>query len=135
MKTFYLVDKSQDSENRIADGCILPDGQAAIARRGEYKTHGCYPTFEAFESIQTKMPNREIIFEINLNTFALVRDEDETGISGTGTVAKGCVFPDIVVLQWTTATASTFWYPSLEIIEAVHGHNGKTKIVMDGSEK
>jgi hypothetical protein len=59
--------------------------------------------------------------------FHLVRDEDETGVSGTGTVAVGVVFPDgTVAMRWNTNTASTAVYDSLEDVIKIHGHGGKT---------
>lgn len=66
----------------------------------------------------------------SIRTFHLERDEDATGISGTGIVAWGCRFPDgTAVLRWATAKASTAVYASLEDLEAIHGHGGLTRIV------
>jgi len=63
-------------------------------------------------------------------TFELHRDEDETGVSGTGVVAEGCVFADgKTALRWKTATASTTFFDSIEDALKVHGHSGKTRIV------
>ena len=65
--------------------------------------------------------------------FELHRDEDETGVSGTGTVAEGVHFTeaDIVVLRWTSQwpTSVVFHERGLASVEAVHGHGGKTRIV------
>lgn len=61
--------------------------------------------------------------------FYLERIEDETGISGTGRVAEGFVFQDgTVSLRWLTDLRSTAIYNSLQEVEAIHGHNGKTKV-------
>jgi hypothetical protein len=61
--------------------------------------------------------------------FTLERHQDETGISGTGTVAWGLWFPDSrCVLRWTTSTASTAVYDSLDDVRAIHGHEGKTEV-------
>lgn len=63
--------------------------------------------------------------------FLLVRDVDETGISGVGIVAEGLRFTDgVVVLRWTGAypTSVVFHDRGVESVEAVHGHNGKTRI-------
>ena len=66
--------------------------------------------------------------------FVLVRDEDETGLSGTGVVAFGVVFPDgTVATRWNATIAQTCTWASIEHVEHVHGHNGKTRIVyVDG---
>lgn len=62
--------------------------------------------------------------------FELHRDEDETGVSGTGVIADGVVFPDgSVVLKWKTATSSTTIFKSVDDMLKVHGHAGKTRMV------
>jgi hypothetical protein len=64
-----------------------------------------------------------------MRRFVLNRREDETGISGTGTVAAGVRFPDgKVALRWLTATASTAVYDSVDDVTEIHGHGGKTVI-------
>lgn len=64
-----------------------------------------------------------------MRLFYLHRIEDESGVSGTGRVAEGVVFDDdTVALRWLTKTASTALYNSLADLEAIHGHQGKTKI-------
>ena len=65
-------------------------------------------------------------------TFHLLRLEDETGVSGTGWVAEGVVFSTgWVALQWLTETPSMTFYPSIESVEAIHGHGGLTRIIYD----
>ena len=65
-----------------------------------------------------------------VRVFRLVRAEDVSGISGTGTVADGVVFPDgVAVLRWRTAGGSTAVYDSVEDVERIHGHDGKTILV------
>jgi hypothetical protein len=62
--------------------------------------------------------------------FDLQRDEDETGVSGTGRVAEGVVFYDgKVALRWKTANASTTIFDDVADMLAVHGHAGKTRLV------
>lgn len=65
--------------------------------------------------------------------FLLQRDQDETGVSGTGVVAEGVWWPDgdVVALRWTSdwPTSVVFHDRGLESVEAIHGHNGKTRIV------
>lgn len=139
MKLIKLVDGS--TGQRLADGCELPDGQMAIAWLGEHKTHGTYPTAAAFEDLQRKVPGRqvkgyepshdEVCLGIQTYAFQLVRDEDVTGVSGEGLVAVGCDFYGCgCVLQWVGEIKSTFWYPSLSTVEALHCHGGKTRVVI-----
>lgn len=66
-----------------------------------------------------------------IQEFHLVRIEDETGISGTGMVARGVVLPSgAVVMEWQTFHSSICYYKNLSDVESIHGHNGKTKVVM-----
>lgn len=65
-----------------------------------------------------------------MRAFDLVRNEDATGISGTGRVAEGCVFDDgHVVLRWLTAHRSTTHFPDVDTVRAIHGHEGRTLVV------
>lgn len=70
-----------------------------------------------------------------MRLFDLVRDEDETGISGTGLVAEGVVFNDgVVAMRWLTDFRSTGIYSSIEDVQRIHGHGGKTRICYHGRE-
>lgn len=61
--------------------------------------------------------------------FQLIRREDETGVSGTGIVAYGVLFPDgRAVLRWDTKVNSTVFYDSVADLKAIHGHGGKTAL-------
>jgi len=65
-----------------------------------------------------------------MRPFWLQRVEDESGVSGVGLVAEGVVFSSgWCALTWLTDHVSVAFYPSLEEVEAIHGHDGKTKIV------
>ncbi|MEC4811880.1 MAG: hypothetical protein SAK29_01145 [Scytonema sp. PMC 1069.18] len=137
VKTFWLYKK----EKVAAQGCVLPDGQVAMAWL-DTPTHGCYPSLVAFEEKQLKM-GRKIAFGHHfmdgyyLNTFKLVRHKDVSGISGTGIVAVGCCFDSCLghpcVMQWLSDRPSTFWYPDVATIKQIHGHQGKTTIEVDTS--
>ena len=66
-----------------------------------------------------------------MKRFHLVRDEDETGISGTGVVAEGVVFSDgRVALRWVAheKTRSTVLWDDVEHVITIHGHGGRTRI-------
>ena len=62
--------------------------------------------------------------------FLLVRDEDETGVSGEGVVAKGIEFPGgLCLMQWIVPPAqSIVVHQTMEKLERIHGHNGKTRV-------
>lgn len=64
-----------------------------------------------------------------MKTFILRRLEDESGVSGTGIVAQGCVFDNgYVALTWLTHLSSLAWYHSIEVLTNIHGHDGKTVV-------
>jgi hypothetical protein len=64
--------------------------------------------------------------------FFLERNEDVSGVSGTGRVAEGFVFTDgVVALRWLTRYRSSCFYDSIQDVEEIHGHDGATKIVFD----
>lgn len=68
-----------------------------------------------------------------MRRFHLQRDEDETGISGTGIVAEGVVFSNgWVAMTWLTDWTSIVSYPQgIEAVERIHGHQGKTQIIFE----
>lgn len=65
--------------------------------------------------------------------FILLRMDDETGVSGTGTVAWGVEFPDgKAVTRWkgdATSVRQTCVWDNVKHVEQVHGHGGKTLLV------
>lgn len=64
-----------------------------------------------------------------MRRFYLVRDVDESGISGTGIVAEGVEFDTgDCVLCWLTATSSIGVYKNIKAVKAIHGHGGLTKV-------
>lgn len=66
-----------------------------------------------------------------LKHFYLKRDEDVSGTSGTGIVARGVILPSgACVLEWLTFHSSICIYKNVEDVEKIHGHEGKTLIVM-----
>lgn len=64
--------------------------------------------------------------------FYLLRQEDESGVSGTGVVAVGVEFPSgQCVIEWVTKRTeggSLGVYDSMAALEQVHGHGGKTEV-------
>ncbi len=65
----------------------------------------------------------------SMREFYLERLEDESGVSGTGNVARGIQLPSgKIVLEWCThkAPTSIAIYESPEELLTIHGHEGKT---------
>lgn len=72
-----------------------------------------------------------------MRAFRLVRDTDVTGVSGTGVVAEGVEFSSgVVALTWLTdwPTSVVFHDRGMASVEAIHGHNGSTRVVFDSPE-
>lgn len=75
-----------------------------------------------------------------MRSFHLVRDQDVTGISGTGVVAEGVEYSDgTVALRWLDSGVSepnrqrgvrptTVMHESIDSVTALHGHNGATHV-------
>ncbi len=60
----------------------------------------------------------------------LKRDEDVSGMSGTGYVAEGVEFWDgTCALHWRTPLRSTTIYADVQTLETIHSHEGRTNIV------
>lgn len=96
---------------------------------GRFDAMAIKGTIAAFDMLIAKATAR---LDAGPRPFMLMRDEDETGVSGTGEVAAGCVFADgKVAVRWKTATASTTLFDSVADMLKVHGHSGKTRIVYD----
>ena len=65
----------------------------------------------------------------DMRTFVLLREEDETGVSGTGEVAEGVEFHDgTCALRWFGEMRSTGIYNSMIDLDKIHGHQGKTQV-------
>lgn len=65
-------------------------------------------------------------------TFYLNRSEDESGVSGTGRIAQGCIFDNgRVALTWLSEHPSVTVYDNIGEVRAIHGHDGKTEVVID----
>lgn len=126
---FYLCHHGE----ALAEGVLLPSGACAISWNGAAHSHGVFPSFAMFQNIQNRLSGRLIKHAIESNrlyskTFYLQRNEDWSGISGTGLVAVGFEFEQITMLHWLDKDGSTFWYESVDLIEQVHGHEGRTVI-------
>jgi hypothetical protein len=86
-------------------------------------------------------PRKPTVREVNPLTapraraFRLVREEDETGISGTGVVAEGVEFSNgMCAMCWLTAMHSVAVYPNIRQLEAIHGHNGRARVVFEQTQ-
>jgi hypothetical protein len=61
--------------------------------------------------------------------YALDRQEDVTGISGTGVIAYVLVLEHGVLVLWDAGWQTVSWYPDMETMLDIHGHDGRTLTV------
>lgn len=67
-----------------------------------------------------------------MRTFHVVRDEDVSGVSGVGVIAEGVLFSNgKVFVNWLSMHKIVEMSDSMAEWQAVHGHEGKTKILWD----
>lgn len=65
-----------------------------------------------------------------MRRFILVRDIDVSGVSGTGVVIWGVEWPDgQVSYRWRSDAPTSVTADNIATVEAVHGHNGATRLV------
>ena len=70
--------------------------------------------------------------QVKMKIFYLKRTEDESGISGTGRVAQGFIFDNgKVAVTWLSDHPSVTIYDSIGEVHAIHGHGGKTEVIME----
>lgn len=71
-----------------------------------------------------------------MKKFYFLRHIDVNGYSGTGVVAEGVIFDDGTgAFTWLTPmkTVTTFW--DMADIDFMHGHGGKTDVIVEGDDK
>ncbi|MEW1922324.1 hypothetical protein [Streptomyces sp. NPDC088360] len=77
----------------------------------------------------TQHPTQLVRSDTDLVRFHLHRLDDVTGVSGTGRVAGGVIFPDgTVAMRWNKDLKSTAVYDSIDDVAVIHGHDGATVI-------
>lgn len=65
-----------------------------------------------------------------MKIYRMVRDEDVSGVSGTGVVGEVAEFSDgTTTVRWLTECRSTAVYASLDDARFIHGHDGRTRFV------
>ncbi len=76
------------------------------------------------------MPNSTVAAKPRL--FWLERTEDVSGVSGTGRIAEGVEWTNgMVTVSWLGTFHSIETVLNIHTIEAIHGHDGRTKIVWE----
>jgi hypothetical protein len=70
-----------------------------------------------------------------MKLFHFYRKEDHSGVSGTGPVVEGVQFTNgWCAIRWMSSMSSICFYQSIEEVQKIHGHGGKTEIVIHDFE-
>jgi hypothetical protein len=124
----------------VAVGGVLPGGRAVVEWMDEAAHRLTIEFFSTVDAITNSIewatlmwvgdPARGEPEPLVTSVFELYRAEDVTGISGTGVVAMGIVLPSgRAVMQWiTNGLFTTNFYDHHREIEALHGHEGRTRL-------
>lgn len=73
---------------------------------------------------------------MKLQEFYLLRKKDVSGVSGTGLVARGVVFPSHrCVVEWLMPHETLTIFDNIAQIQLIHGHDGKTELILGSPSK
>jgi hypothetical protein len=71
-----------------------------------------------------------------MKTFYLYRTVDIHGNSGIGLVAEGTIFDNgMVSMTWLSEHPTVTIFKNITTVEKLHGHEGLTKLVIEGNRK
>ncbi|MCM2323492.1 MAG: hypothetical protein NDJ90_09545 [Oligoflexia bacterium] len=70
-----------------------------------------------------------------MKLFHLYRREDQTGVSGTGPVVEGVEFTNgWCAIRWLSSKSTVCFYQSIEDVKLIHGHGGRTELIVHDFE-
>lgn len=70
------------------------------------------------------------MLSLKIRTFYLHRHSDVNGLSGTGIVAVGAVYPNGKAhMQWVSFKSSFEMHDSIDALMDIHGHHGATELI------
>ena len=89
------------------------------------------PRRKAAKPSEPEGPSSPVVpSKTHMRRFYLKREVDASGVSGTGVVAEGVAFSNgFCALTWLTHLSCNAFYHSVDVLEAIHGHEGATKVV------
>ncbi len=73
---------------------------------------------------------------MTVKKFYLLRSEDVHGNSGTGAVAEGIIFDSgMCAMTWMSDTPTITMFTKITDVKKLHGHEGRTIVVIEGVKK
>lgn len=85
----------------------------------------------AGRSVQRLISPSQTPLPTTIIPFYVFRNVDINGNSGNGIVAEGVIFSNgKCVMQWLHDISSVAFFNSVNDLMAIHGHNGKTVVLM-----
>ena len=118
---------------RTINAALMPSGKCILEDVKTKKIIICQTISEAIHHMQELEDALSDRFEwrvFHLDTFDLLRKEDETGVSGTGHVASGVVFLlGQTALEWRVSGKSLGIYENEDVLLDIHGHGGRTQAI------
>ena len=70
------------------------------------------------------------MMSFKIKTFYLMRHSDVNGLSGTGIVAVGAVYPKGQAhMQWVSYKSSFEMHDNIDMLMDIHGHQGATELI------
>lgn len=95
-----------------------------------------HPISAFLETGPPEPPQNGTAHEPKHKRFLLVREEDVSGTSGTGVVAEGIQFTNgTAVMTWLSPLQSVSLFQSIDVLKAIHGHDGRTHVVFVDKEE
>jgi len=131
MKQFKIIDRD---DKILAKGITLKSNITLLEWSSAIKTLSFYDNIEQVKEfvcnsaksvrlVETKANSKE-----RLREYYLQRNEDFSGVSGTGIVAEGVIMPSgKCIHEWSQSYVTSHnIYPNIQSVQHIHGHEGRT---------
>jgi len=131
LEQFKIIDKH---DNVLAKGVTLKSNVTLLEWTSAIKTLSFYDNIEQVKEFvcndnkDTKLIPVKSKCKERLREHYLQRNEDFSGVSGTGIVAEGVVMPSgKCIHEWSQSYVTSHnIYPNLQSVQHIHGHEGRT---------
>lgn len=140
MEQFKIID---EHDKVLAVGITLKSNITLLEWTSAIKTLSFYDNIEQVKEFVcnrdkgTRLVPLKLKGKDRLREYYLQRNEDFSGVSGTGIVAEGVVMPSgKCIHEWSQSyVVSHNIYPNVQSVQHIHGHEGRTIVKFVGEEK